>query len=141
MRCDRGLISQQDPAIIGTTSILKAIKASAPSVKRVAITSSFAAIVNPDSHPEVYDESVWNPLTLEQSAKGDPATAYRGSKTLAEKAAWEFVEKEKPNFALSTLNPPLVLGPVVHYLNSLDAINTSNARVRDMVSHRSAAIL
>ena len=31
-------------AIIGTTSILKAIKRSAPSVKRVVLTSSFAAI-------------------------------------------------------------------------------------------------
>lgn len=27
--------------------------------------------------------------------------------------------------------PPLVLGPVVHYLNSLDAVNTSNQRTRD----------
>lgn len=35
-----------DPAIIGTTGILKAIKKNAPSVKRVVITSSFAAIVN-----------------------------------------------------------------------------------------------
>lgn len=54
-------------------------------------------------------------------------------KTFAEKAAWDFVEKEKPNFDVATVNPPLVLGPVVHYLNSLDAINTSNKRVRDMI--------
>lgn len=52
---------------------------------------------------------------------------------MAEKAAWEFVEKEKPNFTVTTLCPPLVLGPVVHYLNSLDALNTSNQRVRDMI--------
>jgi len=117
-----------DPAIIGTTGILKAIKASAPSVKRVAITSSFAAIVNPDGHPDVYNEDVWNPVTFEEATK-DPATAYRGSKTLAEKAAWEFVEKEKPNFQISTLNPPFVFGPVVHYLNSLENTNTSNQRI------------
>ncbi|KAL9112976.1 MAG: hypothetical protein Q9227_002841 [Pyrenula ochraceoflavens] len=122
-----------DPAIIGTTGILKAIKANAPSVKRVAITSSFAAIINSTNHPETYSESIWNPVTFEQAATGDAPTAYRGSKTLAEKAAWDFVEKEKPNFSISTLNPPLVLGPIVHYLNSLEAINTSNARVRDMI--------
>jgi len=29
--------------------------------------------------------------------------------------------------------PPLVLGPIVHYLNSLDALNTSNQRVRDIL--------
>jgi nucleoside-diphosphate-sugar epimerase len=117
-----------DPAIIGTTGILKAIKASAPSVKRVAITSSFAAIVNPNNHKKVYNEDVWNPITMEEAVKG-PTSAYRGSKTLAEKAAWEFVEKEKPNFSLSTLNPPFVFGPVVHYLNSLESTNTSNQRI------------
>lgn len=57
-------------------------------------------------------------------------------KTFAEKAAWDFIEKEKPNFDIATINPPLVLGPIVHYLNSLDAINTSNARMRDIVQGR-----
>lgn len=36
-----------DPAINGTVGILKAVKAKAPTVKRVIITSSFAAIINP----------------------------------------------------------------------------------------------
>jgi nucleoside-diphosphate-sugar epimerase len=121
-----------DPAIIGTTEILKAIKAKAPNVKRVAITSSFAAIINPKDHPKCYSEENWNPLTMEE-ALGDPATAYRASKTFAEKSAWDFMKNENPNFCLATLCPPLVFGPVVHYLNSLDAINTSNARMRDLM--------
>jgi nucleoside-diphosphate-sugar epimerase len=121
-----------DPAIIGTIGILKAIKVKAPSVKRIAITSSFASIINPKDHPKSYSEENWNPVTMEE-ALGDPATAYRASKTFAEKSAWDFVENERPNFQLSTLCPPLVFGPVVHYLNSLDAINTSNARIRDMI--------
>ena len=120
-----------NPAIIGTTGILKAIHAHAPSVKRVAVTSSFAAIVNPNSHPPVYDESSWNPVTQEEALL--PANTYRASKTFAERAAWDFVKESKPNFTLTTFCPPLVLGPIVHYLNSLDAINTSNARIRDMV--------
>lgn len=43
-----------DPAIIGTTGILKSVKKSAPSVKKVVITSSFASIVdgNKGSWPE-----------------------------------------------------------------------------------------
>lgn len=68
-----------------------------------------------------------------EEALEDPATSYRASKTFAERAAWDFVGKEKPNFQLATLCPPLVFGPVVHYLNSLEAINTSNARIRDMM--------
>lgn len=121
-----------EPAIIGTTGILKAIKAKAPSVKRVAITSSFAAIINPKNHPKSYSEQDWNPVTMEEALE-DPLTAYRASKAFAEKAAWDFVRNEQPNFQLTTLCPPLVWGPVVHYLNSLDALNTSNARIRDMI--------
>ncbi|KAI7341804.1 NAD(P)-binding protein, partial [Hortaea werneckii] len=49
------------------------------------------------------------------------------------RAAWDFLEKEKPNFSIATMCPPLVLGPIVHYLNSLDALNTSNQRVRDIM--------
>jgi len=122
-----------DPAIIGTTGILKAIKKNAPTVKHVAITSSFASIINPNGHPEMYNEEVWNPITMEESLNGDGSTAYRGSKKLAEVAAWDFVEKEKPNFTISTLCPPTVLGPVVHYLNDLASINTSNELVRDLI--------
>ncbi|CAG8390332.1 unnamed protein product [Penicillium salamii] len=120
-----------DPAIKGTTGILKAVKAYAPTVKRVVITSSFAAIVNPKQPPKVYSEKVWNPVTWEEAM--DHSQVYRASKTFAEKAAWDFVEKEKPNFDLATINPPLVFGPVVPYLNSLEAINTSNQRFRDLI--------
>jgi nucleoside-diphosphate-sugar epimerase len=106
-------VSQEllDPAVIGTTGILKSIKKNAPSVKRVVITSSFASI---------------------EEALESPPAGYRASKTFAEKASWDFVEKEKPNFTISTINPPLVLGPIVHYLNSLESLNTSNQRIRDI---------
>ena len=121
-----------DPAIIGTTGILKAIKKSAPTVKRVAITSSFASIVNPSkgSWPShTYSEEDWNPIT-EEEAVASPQAGYRASKTFAEKAAWDFVEKEKPGFTLTTLCPPLVLGPIVPYLQSdIENLNTSNQRI------------
>lgn len=54
-------------------------------------------------------------------------------KTFAEKAAWDFIKNEKPEFDIATINPPLVFGPIVHYLNSLDAINTSNQRMRNII--------
>ncbi|KAF1959875.1 NAD(P)-binding protein [Byssothecium circinans] len=120
-----------DPAIIGTTGILKSIKKSAPSVKHVVVTSSFAAIIQPDkgNYPgHVYSEEDYNPITHEE-ALANPAAGYRASKTFAEKAAWDFVEKEKPNFTLSTINPPLVFGPIIHALDSLDNLNTSNQRI------------
>ena len=124
-----------DPAVIGTTGVLKAIKKNAPSVKHVVITSSFAAIIDGAQGLRpgyTYSEKDWNPIT-EAQALQNPSNGYRASKTFAEKAAWEFVEKEKPGFTLSTMNPPLVFGPIVHYLNSLDALNTSNQRIRDLI--------
>jgi nucleoside-diphosphate-sugar epimerase len=104
-----------DPAIIGTTGILESIKKNAPSVKQVVITSSFAAIVNPAKGfwpGHSYSEEDWNPITTEE-AHENPMTGYRASKTFAEKAAWDFVAKEKPTFSISTINPPMVYGPIV----------------------------
>lgn len=124
-----------DPAIIGTTGILKSIKKHAPTVKRVVITSSFAAILdayNIAKPGHTYSEKDWDPVTPEDALR-DTAWGYRASKTFAERAAWDFVDKEKPNFDLVTINPPLVLGPIVHYLNSLNALNTSNEKVRDFI--------
>lgn len=120
-----------DPAVIGTTGILKALKRSAPGVKRVVVTSSFASVLDEAQffNPEhTFSEASWNPAGLDD-IHSSPATAYRVSKTLAEKAAWAFVESEKPAWDLVTVTPPLVLGPVVHHLASLSSINTSNERV------------
>ncbi|KAL1624977.1 Glycine-rich RNA-binding protein 2, mitochondrial [Diplodia seriata] len=117
-----------DPAIIGTTGILKSIQKSAPTVKRVVITSSFAAIRHPfkgDWPEHTYSEADWNPMTLEQALE-NPGAGYTASKLFAEQEAWKFVESEKPNFTLATLAPPFVFGPVKPDLGSLSALNTSN---------------
>ena len=103
------------------------------------ITSSFASILDSSKGNwpgHTYSEADWDPIT-EEEAITNPVNGYRASKTFAEKAAWEFVEKEKPNFTLATMCPPLVLGPIVHYLNSLDALNTSNQRIRDIITGKS----
>jgi nucleoside-diphosphate-sugar epimerase len=69
----------------------------------------------------------------EAEAAADPVNGYRGAKTFAEKAAWKFLEKEKPNFTITSICPPTVFGPVAHPLPSLDGINTSNERLRDNI--------
>ncbi|KAI0602331.1 NAD dependent epimerase/dehydratase [Biscogniauxia sp. FL1348] len=125
-----------DPAIKGTTSILEAVKKYAPTVKRIVITSSFASILSTEAlqNPKkVFSEADWNPDTYEDGLNGTKAIAYRVSKTVAERTGWDFVEREKPNFDLATICPPLVFGPVVHHLNSLSAINTSNERFVQLI--------
>ena len=103
------------------------------------ITSSFASIIDASKGTRpgyTYSEKDWNPITATEALE-NPSNGYRASKTFAEKSAWDFVEHEKPNFTLATMCPPLVLGPIVHYLNSLDALNTSNQRIRDIITGKS----
>ncbi|KIW14268.1 hypothetical protein PV08_07050 [Exophiala spinifera] len=125
-----------DPAIIGTTGLLRSIVRKAPTVKQVVITSSFASIVNPfkGSWPEyTYTEEDWNPVTLQQALESI-ANGYRASKTFAERAAWEFLQQQDPPpFSLTTFCPPMVLGPVISHLGSLDNLNTSNQIIRDLI--------
>jgi nucleoside-diphosphate-sugar epimerase len=83
-------------------------------VRRVVITSSTAAVVRSVTEYSVLDESIWNDATVEEvQSKGDaasPDAAYYASKTLAEKAAWEFMKKNAGSisFDLAAINPPFV---------------------------------
>jgi nucleoside-diphosphate-sugar epimerase len=116
------------PALNGTLGVLRAAHANAPNVRRVVVTSSFAAVLDYNLGPRpghVYTEADWNPM-LPAEAK-DPAAAYLVSKTLAEKAAFQFVQAEKPKFSVTTLAPPMVYGPVEHSVASMDKLNTSSA--------------
>ncbi|KAL4949470.1 hypothetical protein BDW69DRAFT_188270 [Aspergillus filifer] len=121
-----------DPAINGYVGLLKSIKNNAPTVKRVVVTSSGAAILDfskPTTH--TFTEADWNVMTWEE-ATSNPLNAYRASKYFSEKAAWDFVEKEKPSYSLTSLNPTMVYGPIIHHLKDLDALNASNERIRDI---------
>ncbi|KAK5110782.1 hypothetical protein LTR85_000727 [Meristemomyces frigidus] len=122
-----------DPAVKGTTEMLKAVQAVAPSVKRVVITSSFAAVGDLAHMDKMagsrYTEADWNPVTWEEALAGDMNTAYQGSKKFAEEAAWKFVEEEKPGFDIVTLCPPMIYGPLEHTVTKTSDLNQSTARI------------
>ena len=92
------------PAREGTLRVLRA--ALAAGVKRVVLTSSFAAIGygHGPSHPGVYTEADWTEVD------GPNVPAYQKSKTLAERAAWDFVA-EHPGLELVVVNPVGIFGP------------------------------
>ncbi|BGP27383.1 hypothetical protein JCM10295v2_006351 [Rhodotorula toruloides] len=117
-----------NPAVQGTLNALRSA-AKEPKVKRVVITSSFAAVVNPHDPVYTFTEQDWNeysPKQVEEKGKDvDPSQAYRCSKTKAEQAAWQFVEEEKPSFDITTIQPPLIFGPLEHEVQSADKLNTS----------------
>ncbi|GKZ36423.1 hypothetical protein AbraIFM66950_007495 [Aspergillus brasiliensis] len=130
-----------DPAVNGTIGILSSVQKYAPTVKKVVITSSFAAMWNPNKPAgSKYSENDWNRVTWEEAINPANATGqsgYRTSKALAEREAWRFMEREKPAFGLTVMNPSLIFGPVVKgSLGSLKEVNTSNQRIRDFVAGR-----
>lgn len=92
------------PAVQGTLRALKGAKAAG--IQRVILTSSCAAIYKDADKPakQISDESNWT------TPKHPSVSAYEASKTLAEKAAWDFV-KDNPEIALTAINPGAVFGP------------------------------
>jgi len=93
------------PAREGALRVLRAARDAG--VKRVVLTSSYAAIgYGRDPLDRPFDERDWSDPDAEIGA-------YPKSKTLAERAAWEFIAKEGSGMELAVVNPAGVFGPVL----------------------------
>ncbi|KAI7983623.1 Cinnamoyl-CoA reductase 1 [Camellia lanceoleosa] len=114
-----------DPALKGTLNVLGSC-AKNPSVKRVVLTSSVAAVAfngRPLSPDVVVDESWFSDPEFCKQNK----LWYTLSKTLAEDAAWKFT-KEK-GIDMVTINPATVIGPLLQ-----PTLNTSAARILNLIN-------
>ncbi|XP_043691619.1 phenylacetaldehyde reductase-like [Telopea speciosissima] len=98
-----------DPALKGTLNVLRSC-AKAPSVKRVVVTSSVAAVTwnRKPRTPDVVVDETW--FSDREFCKENEIW-YELSKTLAEEAAWKFA-KEK-GMDMITINPSMVIGPLL----------------------------
>lgn len=93
------------PARDGTLRVLRA--ATNAGVKRVVMTSAAAAARPPLAANRVSDETIW-------ADPDDPQfDAYRRSKILAERAAWDFIAANGATTQLTTILPGAVFGPVL----------------------------
>lgn len=91
-------------------------------VKRVILTSSVAAITDEPDNNKVYTEADWNTAsTLDRNP-------YYFSKVQAEKAAWDYKEKN-PNLELIVINPCIVIGPSLS-----SEVNQSNKIIAGIMS-------
>ncbi len=94
------------PAREGALRVLRAAREAG--VKRVVQTSSFAAIGY--GHPKVegsFTEKDWT------DPAGPGVSAYAKSKTIAERAAWDFIAREGGGVELATVNPVGIFGPLL----------------------------
>jgi nucleoside-diphosphate-sugar epimerase len=94
------------PAREGALRVLRASRDAG--VKRAVLTSSFAAI----GYGQKPQEKPFNETNWTDSNAAD-VLPYAKSKTLAERAAWDFIAKEGGNLELSVVNPVGVFGPVL----------------------------
>jgi nucleoside-diphosphate-sugar epimerase len=94
------------PAREGALRVLRAARGA--DVRRVVLTSSFAAIGYGHAQVErAFTEHDWT------QPEGDGVSAYARSKTLAERAAWDFMAREGGDMELSVVNPVAVFGPAL----------------------------
>ncbi|XP_062173273.1 phenylacetaldehyde reductase-like [Alnus glutinosa] len=114
-----------DPAVKGTLNVLNSC-ANSPSVKRVVLTSSTAAVAfnGRPRTPDVVVDETWfsDPEVCKQANKW-----YVVSKTLAEDAAWKFA-KEK-GIDLVAINPSMVIGPLLQ-----PTLNSSAAVISNLIN-------
>ena len=107
------------PAVEGNLRVLRAARDAG--VKRVVLTSAFGAVGvgHGPSHRRPFEETDWSDLT------GNIAP-YQKSKTLSERAAWDFIAKEGRGLELAAINPVAVLGPALgaDYSHSIRVIKT-----------------
>ncbi|KAJ9479601.1 putative NADPH-dependent aldehyde reductase ARI1 (putative) [Pseudozyma hubeiensis] len=127
-----------DPAVAGTMSLLEDAHATS-SVVKVVLTSSIAAMLDASTIRQAgtYTSSDWNSITYDRAiALSDKLTSsnpaevaqysmyvYAASKTLAEKAARDFVDEKKPGFAFNTTHPGFVIGKPTMHNAGLDGSN------------------
>lgn len=104
------------PAVNGTLFVLRAAKAAG--VQRVVLTSAFGAVCYGTNKKAPYTEEDWSDLSQD-------LPAYQKSKTMSEKAAWEYMNGEGKGMELSVVNPVGVLGPVLgaDYSHSIQMIH------------------
>ncbi len=93
------------PARDGTLRVLRAARDAG--ARRVVLTSSFAAVGYSPKPGAEYTEADWT----------DPGTpglpAYPLSKVVAERTAWDFIEREGGGTELVVVNPTFILGPAL----------------------------
>jgi len=89
-------------AVEGTMNVLNA--ALTKGCKRVVVTGSIVAI-SYGNKDKVMNENLWSDLSK--------CSPYAKGKTLAEKAAWDFHEKNKDKIDIVVINPTAIFGPML----------------------------
>lgn len=116
------------PAVDGVLRVLRAARDAG--VKRVVLTSAYGAVFAGHKHRATpYTEEDWSDVTVKK------VHAYQKSKTLAERAAWQFIREQGNGLELAAVNPVGVMGPVL-----ASDYSHSNVQVRQLLEGQLKAV-
>ncbi|KAJ3754083.1 D-lactaldehyde dehydrogenase [Lentinula raphanica] len=133
------------PAVHGTESILRSALQDGSKVRRLVYTSSAAAVLELGPKPKTFTEEDWNNQSVAEVERvgkdTSPINKYHASKTLAERAAWSFIENNKAviKWDLVVLNPPLVYGPITHEVSTPSALGLTAGQFYNIIVDHSDA--
>ncbi|KIV96959.1 hypothetical protein PV10_00769 [Exophiala mesophila] len=128
----------EKPSVAGNISLLQSIKTFGLNVKAVSVTGSINSITlgdQDDVKARVFSNTEWLALGRDDAIKAQNSyISYCVGKKLAEKAVWDFIEREKPQFTVTNFQPPLIFGPMEQKVDSADKINFSTSQIQSILN-------
>ncbi len=115
-----------EPALEGTLRALKAAKRN--NIKKIILTSSMASVAY-GHNAKICNNNHWTDTSKNVGA-------YVRSKTIAERAAWDFLKENNVTFTLTTIHPGMVFGPLI----SNDIRGASVSLIANMISGKFPAL-
>ncbi|PWW73199.1 NAD(P)-binding protein [Tuber magnatum] len=118
-----------EPNVRGNLGILNAVTEFGKKVKHISITSSICTLGVFDPAAGVitskrFTAGDWNSTTEDMAREAKSLFInYCVSKTLAEKAVWEYIKTKKPHFSVSVMLPGAIMGPCIQPIASLSKTN------------------
>jgi len=130
---------QYVPAVDGTVNLMNTL-AKEPSIKKFLYLGSIGSVIMTAKDPakEVITADDWNIMT-EELVKNldDPLIGfhiYVGSKLVAEREAWKFMEEKRPNFTMMALLPAVTWGPIHKAITKPPRQDVSLGWLYDLIS-------
>ncbi|TVY92008.1 putative NADPH-dependent methylglyoxal reductase [Lachnellula willkommii] len=146
---DEAAKGSPSPISASESHVNKYFQALMGSSTRIAfVTSSVVAIIDAKEDPEyTYTESDWALGALAQAEKDREAGVttpsgrlYAASKTAADQTMWRFRDLHKPSFALTTINPSVVIGPPENLASHPSKLNETLAPLFSILSGAATSI-
>lgn len=135
------------PAVSGTTTLLNSALQSGPQLKAVVLTSSVIAVINPRTDAHTFTESDFSSAHLAQAesdlqfgAQTPGGVLYGASKTAADRAVWKFRNGKNPSWAITTINPGVVIGPPIILPSSGAKLNETLRPLYNMLSGKTKTV-